>query len=66
MDRHSRWGLMEEKETSKLLRMEEELKSKVIGQDEAASAIARPAAAARTSRTRAARSAPSFSWGPPA
>ena len=32
---------MEEKETAKLLRMEEELKSKVIGQDEAASAIAR-------------------------
>ena len=32
---------MEEKETTKLLRMEEELKSKVIGQDEAASAIAR-------------------------
>lgn len=31
---------MEEKETAKLLRMEEELKSKVIGQDEAASAIA--------------------------
>lgn len=32
---------MEEKETTKLLRMEEELKSKVIGQDEATSAIAR-------------------------
>ncbi len=32
---------MEEKETTKLLRMEEELKSKVVGQDEAASAIAR-------------------------
>lgn len=32
---------MEEKETAKLLRMEEDLKSKVIGQDEAASAIAR-------------------------
>ena len=32
---------MEEKETTKLLRIEEELKSKVIGQDEAASAIAR-------------------------
>ena len=39
---------MEEKETTKLLRMEEELKSKVIGQDEAASAIAR---ALRRSRT---------------
>ncbi len=32
---------MEEKETEKLLRMEEELKSKVIGQDVACSAIAR-------------------------
>ncbi|MBQ4613595.1 MAG: ATP-dependent Clp protease ATP-binding subunit [Akkermansia sp.] len=32
---------MEEKETEKLLRMEEELKSKVIGQDEACSAISR-------------------------
>ena len=32
---------MEEKETEKLLRMEEELKSKVIGQDIACSAIAR-------------------------
>lgn len=32
---------MEEKEAAKLLRMEDELKSKVIGQDEAASAIAR-------------------------
>lgn len=32
---------MEEKETEKLLRMEEELKSKVVGQDEAASAISR-------------------------
>lgn len=32
---------MEEKETEKLLRMEDELKSKVIGQDEAASAISR-------------------------
>lgn len=32
---------MEEKETTKLLHMEQELKSKVIGQDEAASAIAR-------------------------
>ncbi|MEG0427396.1 MAG: ATP-dependent Clp protease ATP-binding subunit, partial [Akkermansia sp.] len=32
---------MEEKETEKLLRMEEELKSKVIGQDEAASAVSR-------------------------
>ena len=32
---------MEEKETTNLLRMEEELKRKVIGQDEAASAIAR-------------------------
>jgi len=34
-------SVLEEKETTKLLRMEEELKSKVIGQDEAASAIAR-------------------------
>lgn len=32
---------MEEKETEKLLRMEEELKNKVIGQDEACSAISR-------------------------
>lgn len=32
---------MEEKETEKLLRMEEELRSKVIGQDEAASAVSR-------------------------
>lgn len=32
---------MEEKEAEKLLRMEEELKSKVIGQDEACSAISR-------------------------
>ncbi len=32
---------MEEKETEKLLRMEEELKSKVVGQDEAASAVSR-------------------------
>ena len=32
---------MEEKETEKLLRMEEELKSKVIGQDIACSAISR-------------------------
>lgn len=32
---------MEEKETEKLLRMEDELKSKVIGQDEACSAISR-------------------------
>ena len=32
---------MEEKETEKLLRMEEELKTKVIGQDEACSAISR-------------------------
>lgn len=32
---------MEEKETEKLLRMEEELKSKVVGQGEAASAVSR-------------------------
>lgn len=58
---------MEEKETTKLLRMEEELKSKVIGQDEAASAIAALCGAAvRISRIRAARSAHSSSWAPPA
>ncbi len=42
----SRWtgiplSRMEEKETTKLLRMEQELKSKVIGQDDACSSIAR-------------------------
>ncbi len=42
----SRWtgiplSRMEEKETAKLLRMEDELKSKVIGQDDACGAIAR-------------------------
>jgi ATP-dependent Clp protease ATP-binding subunit ClpA len=58
---------MEEKETEKLLKMEDELKGRVIGQDEAVIAISKACAArAPTSRTRAARSVRSCSSAPPA
>jgi ATP-dependent Clp protease ATP-binding subunit ClpC len=58
---------MEQKETEKLLKMEDELKGKVIGQDEAVIAISKPSAAAGpTSRIRAVRLARSSSSAPPA
>jgi len=58
---------LEEKEQEKLLRMEEEIRKSIVGQEEAVAAVSRAIRRKprRSARFRAGRSGPSYSWARP-